>query len=338
MNAIEAGAKQAVLNCAKVKAGEKVVIITDEQTKKLADALLKEANDIGASVTQFIMEDFGQRPEDKSQPLPFPKAIGDVLEKANVSFYIAGGKPGELHSFRMPMIDIVEKNGIRHGHMPNFSEEMMSTGMAANYEEIQAICRKVYDIVVKAKEIRVTTPAGTDLTATFTPERKWMISDGHLRTTKWSNLPDGEVYTAPLSANGHVVVDGVLGDFFNQKYGKLEKTPLAYDVKDGKCVEGSVTCDNPELKKDFEEYTFGTDEYSHYLGEFAIGTNINLKDLIGNLLQDEKFPGIHLALGDPYPNKTGAPWSSKAHNDGVLRSPSIFVDGKQIMNKGTFTF
>lgn len=337
MNAIESGAKQAIVNCAKVQSGEQVVIITDRQTEQLANALNEASKNIGASVEQFIMEDFGARPEDGSNPLSFPKEIADALSRAQVSFYIAGGKKGELHSFRMPMIEVVERHGLRHGHMPNFTEVMMSQGMAADYELIQKICRKVYDIVAGAKEIRVTTPAGSDFTATFSPKRNWMISDGNIRPEKWCNLPDGEVYTAPLSADGGVVIDGCLGDFFNAKYGKLNDTPLSYRVKDGRCVKGSVQCRNEQLKKEFEEYTFGTDANSDRMGEFAIGTNVNLKDLIGNMLQDEKFPGIHVALGDPYPGKTGADWSSKAHNDGVMLKPTIVVDGLKIMEKGEFT-
>jgi len=72
------------------------------------------------------------------------------------------------------------------------------------------------------------------------------------------------------------------------------------------------------------------------VGEFAIGTNIGLTRLIFNLLQDEKFPGIHIAFGSSYPNKTGATWDSRTHVDGVLRRPTIYVDGEAIMTQGTF--
>ncbi len=337
MDAIEKGAHQAVVNCAGVKSGENVVIVTDRKTEHLADALFKQVQAQSASVTKFVMEDFGPRPDDATKALPFPAKIGDALSKAQVSFYIAGGRAGELASFRKPMLAVVEKHGLRHGHMPNFTEAMMSQGMAADYEEIQSISRKVHEIVSKATQIKATTPAGTNFTATFSPQRKWVISDGHITTKKWCNLPDGEVFTAPFTANGHLVVDGCLGDFFNQKYGKLDNTPLSYDLKDGRCVKGSVKCKNEELRKEFEQYTFHTDENSNRIGEFGIGTNVNLKDLIGNLLQDEKFPGIHIALGDCYPDKTGADWSSKAHNDGVMRKPTLVVDGKTIMKDGKFT-
>ncbi len=336
MTAIDAGARQAVLNCAKIRAGEKVVIVTDRATKYMADAMERQAANVGAKVTLFVMEDFGPRPEDGSKPLPFPQKIGEALQAAQVSFYIAAGKSGELGSFRTPMLEITEKYKLRHGHMPGFTEEMMSQGMAADYPKIQEISRKVYDVVAPAQKIRVTTPAGTDVTAQFSPSRKWLISDGSMKPGQWCNLPDGEVFTSPMTANGKVVVDGCLGDFFTEKYGDIEATPVTYEVKDGRCMKGSVQCKNEKLKREFEKYTFKTDENSDRVGEFGIGTNINLKKLIGNLLQDEKFPGVHIALGDPYPDKTGADYASKAHNDGVMRKPTVTVDGRVIMKDGQF--
>ena len=72
------------------------------------------------------------------------------------------------------------------------------------------------------------------------------------------------------------------------------------------------------------------------MGEFAIGTNTGLTELIYNLLQDEKFPGIHIAFGSPLPGKTGADWNSKAHVDGVIRNPSIYVDDEIIMENSKF--
>jgi leucyl aminopeptidase (aminopeptidase T) len=45
---------------------------------------------------------------------------------------------------------------------------------------------------------------------------------------------------------------------------------------------------------------------SDRVGEFAIGTNIGVHDVIGNILQDEKIPGIHIAFGNPYGAHTGA--------------------------------
>jgi leucyl aminopeptidase (aminopeptidase T) len=58
---------------------------------------------------------------------------------------------------------------------------------------------------------------------------------------------------------------------------------------------------------------------------------------VGNLLQDEKFPGVHVAIGHGYPEKTGSDWESKAHMDAVLKKTTIAVDGQTIMEAGAFT-
>ena len=84
------------------------------------------------------------------------------------------------------------------------------------------------------------------------------------------------------------------------------------------------------------KYIFEIDQNSNRVGEFAIGTNTGLTKLIYNLLQDEKFPGVHLAFGSPLPGKTGADWDSKAHVDGVIISPTIKVDDEMLMDKGRF--
>ena len=72
------------------------------------------------------------------------------------------------------------------------------------------------------------------------------------------------------------------------------------------------------------------------MGEFAIGTNIELKDVIGQILQDEKYPGVHIAFGNPYGAHTGAEWYSSTHIDVVGRKFDIWVDDEQIMKHGKF--
>ena len=64
--------------------------------------------------------------------------------------------------------------------------------------------------------------------------------------------------------------------------------------------------------------------------------NIAVHDVIGNILQDEKIPGIHIAFGNPYGAHTGADWYSATHIDVVGRNFDIWIDGRQIMRGGAF--
>lgn len=334
---VRQGAIQAVDNCAKIQKGELTVIVTDRETLSSAEPIAQRAEAVGSNVAFFIMEDFGKRSEDGSNPLQLPPTIKRALSVADVSFLIAQSKPGELESFRKPLVMTAISHGLRHAHMPGFTKEMMWMGMAADYKQIQRLSQKVHTIVSQAKKIRVTSPAGTDAVFFFDQKHRWVVCDGHIRKGSMGNLPGGEVFTTPACADGIVVIDLGFGDFFSSRYGNISSTPLTYKLSNGRCVRESILCKNQSLKNDFLAYTFESDKNANRVGEFAIGTNIALNDFIGNILQDEKLPGVHIALGSPLPIATGATWDSTVHNDGIIKNPSVWVDDFQLINNGLFS-
>jgi leucyl aminopeptidase (aminopeptidase T) len=210
---------------------------------------------------------------------------------------------------------------------------MMLEGMRADFHKVDQLSSKVIDIVRNAKVVRATTRGGSNFTATLNPKYKWLKTSGLISPDKWGNLPGGEVFTTPENVEGTLVIDGVVGDYLCEKYHSLAATPLTIRVKGNRLVDAHS--ENKELESDFWKYTH-TDENSDRIGEFAIGTNIELKEVIGHILQDEKFPGIHVAFGDPYGNHTGAEWKSTTHIDVVATRFNIWVDDRQIMADGKF--
>ena len=133
------------------------------------------------------------------------------------------------------------------------------------------------------------------------------------------------------------MVDGVVGDYLCAQYGLLGANPLTIEIKGNRIT--SCESSNKKLQEEFWAYTH-TDENSDRVGEFAIGTNLGLDHVIGNILQDEKFPGIHIAFGNPYSEHTGAEWTSSTHIDVVGIRFNIWIgnaDGEeQIMQDGSF--
>ena len=205
--------------------------------------------------------------------------------------------------------------------------------MCADYHQISDLTKKIDRVVKGCGIARVTTKSGTDLTVKFNQKWRWKVSDGlYPEKGMWGNLPDGEIFTAAQRANGKMVIDE-LGDWFSPKYGVISKTPLTLDVIDSRIDFDSVMCENIKLQSEFLDYT-KSDPNGNRLGEFAIGTNIFLERLTGNLLQDEKFPSVHCAFGDPYPEETGADWAAKTHVDGIMLKCSLWIDGEQIMDEG----
>jgi len=233
----------------------------------------------------------------------------------------------------MEMTDIVNRRRMRHAHMVNINREIMLEGMRADYNRVDALSKKMLEIVTQARQVHAENPAGSNLTADLNHNYKWIKTSGIISPDKWGNLPGGEIFTTPGEVNGTYVVDGVVGDYLCEKYPDLERQPLTIHMKGNRITE--VHSDNKALEKEFWDYTH-TDENSDRVGEFAIGTNLELKRVIGNILQDEKFPGLHIAFGNPYGHHTGAPWYSSTHIDVVGTRFDIWVDGQQIMEKGRF--
>jgi len=321
------GALNAVRVCLRVQPSERVTVITDEVSLEIAAAIVHELEEMGCRYQTWVLEDVATRPLTE-----FPLAIAEDLESSQVSIFVVQAQTNELKS-RMQMTDVVNRRKIRHAHMVNINKRIMLEGMRADFQKVDRLSVKVMETVRQAKQIRAKTPSGTDLVADLNPNYRWVKTSGIISTEKWGNLPGGEVFTTPGEVNGTFVIDGVVGDYLCTKFGDLKAHPLTIQVTGNRVVEAHSA--NKELQDDFWAYTH-TDENSNRVGEFAIGTNIELKDVIGEILQDEKYPGVHIAFGNPYGAHTGAEWYSSTHIDVVGRNFDIWVDGEQIMRRGQF--
>jgi aminopeptidase len=321
------GARNAVNVCLRVQAAEKVCVITDEITLEIAAAIVHEVEQVGAPYRAWVLEDLAERPL-----TDLPSEIVEDLETSQVSIFAVQAQKNELHS-RMQMTDVVNRRKIRHAHMVNINRQIMLEGMRADFLKVDRLSAKVVAMVRKASRVRAKTAAGTDLTADLNPNYRWLKTSGIITPEKWGNLPGGEIFTTPGEVNGTFVIDGVVGDYLCAKFGSLREHPLTVHMKKNRLTEAHS--ENHELENDFWKYTH-TDENSDRVGEFAIGTNIDLKDVIGQILQDEKYPGVHIAFGNPYGAHTGAEWDSSTHIDVVGRKFNIWVDDEKIMQDGKF--
>jgi leucyl aminopeptidase (aminopeptidase T) len=323
------GARNAVRVCLNIQTQDRVCIIRDRPRTEIAEAIEEEALGTGASVRVWTMEDYVQRPATS-----FPRSLSDeiVRFRPTSSFFIGTGMKGEL-AFRMPMRRLlVDELRCRHGHMIGINELLMTDGMTSDYDEIYRVTRKVYEIVRNADSISVSTSLGTDLVATFSPTLKWVPSDGrYWEQGRWGNLPEGETFTCPLSVDGVVAAEEI-GDWFADRYGVLSP-PVRLVIKRGRLA--SIETPDSQLAGEIREY-MAQHPNSSRVGEFAIGTNVGLTKIVGNFLQDEKFPGVHIAFGDPYGHETGADWECPSHVDVLASHATIAVDGRQIMENGRF--
>jgi leucyl aminopeptidase (aminopeptidase T) len=324
------GARNAVRTCLGITERDRVAIINDRERADIAEAIEEEVRSTGAELRSWTMEEVLQRPARE-----FPKSLAEDIFRfrPSASFFIGEGMPGEL-AFRQPMLKLLtEELRCRHGHMIGIDRELMLDGMTADYDEIYRVTRRVFEVVRQATRIEVTTKLGTELVATFSPSRKWVPCDARYHEQgRWGNLPEGEVFTAPLSLDG-LLVGEEMGDHFAPRY-RLFEEPVRLRVKAG-FVAGVEMSGHPEIEAEIAEY-FAQNPCSNRAGEFAIGTNVGLTRIVGNFLQDEKFPGVHVAFGDPYGHETGADWSCPTHVDVLASHADVVVDGRPIMQAGRF--
>jgi len=321
------GAHAAVFACLRIEPHEKITLITDRETTPIAAAIAAELSANSCSWNAFVLEDLEPRPLKD-----MPAAVLEDMETSDASIFAVQVQQNELRS-RMQMTEVVNRRRMRHAHMVNITPQIMCEGMRADFQLVDRLSQRVMEKVRRASYIRATTAAGTDIRADLNPNYNWLKTSGIISREKWGNLPGGEIFTTPGEVNGTFVVDGVVGDYLCFRYGLLDSTPLTIQIKGNRIID--CHSENRQLREDFWAYTH-TDENSDRVGEFAIGTNLGIERVIGNILQDEKFPGIHIAFGNPYGEHTGAPWTSTTHIDVVGLRFNIWVEEEQIMQNGQF--
>jgi len=321
------GAKNAVNVCLNVQAGEHVALIADEVSRSVAASLESAIEERGGKTIGLLLEELGPRPMGEA-----PELVLNALEKADVGILCMTPKPGELGA-RMAIVRVVERRQIRYAHMVGVTPEIMQQGMRADYRLVDKLSDKLRERMLRAKSLTVKTEAGTAFSAHFDSGLDWVKTSGLISPRYWSNLPAGEVFTTPATVDGTFVCDATAGDYFNGKYGDLEATPLVLTIEGGRLVRAE--CERKDLEKEFWSYCH-TDENSDRVGELAFGTNLGLSRMIGILLQDEKFPGVHIAFGDPYGSQTHADWKSRTHVDVLTRKCDVWIDEDQVIEKGRY--
>jgi aminopeptidase len=165
---------------------------------------------------------------------------------------------------------------------------------------------------------------GTDLKMRV-KGRQWINCAGT------ENFPDGEIFTSPLEDT----VQGHIRFSFPAIYGGREVEDVRLELEKGKVVKESAVKNEKFLKAMLD-----TDNGSRFVGEFAIGTNYDIKRFSRNILFDEKIGGTcHMAVGASI-LEAGGKNHSAIHWDMICdlkKGGRITADGKVIYRNGKFT-
>lgn len=321
------GAHNAVNTCLGIRRGERVALVADEASRQVAASLECALAEAGAEASCLLIESVAHRPMTSA-----PAEVLDAFENAAAGILCVQPREGELPA-RMTIVGAIERRRMRYAHMVGVTPQIMREGMRADYVQVDRLSTQLCEWMDHATSLTVRTANGTDFRATFDRALAWVKTSGLINPRYWSNLPAGEVFTTPGTVDGTFVCDGTAGDYFNAKYGSLDRSPLVLEIRNGRLV--SARCERSDLERDFWKYCH-TDENSDRVGELAFGTNLGLREMIGILLQDEKVPGVHLAFGDPYGSQTHAAWKSRTHVDVLTRHCDVWIDDEQVIANGEY--
>ncbi len=303
-------AETAVRQCMNLGRSESCAIVTDDQRRPIGDALYAVASDI---TDDAVLLQYPPGPQHGAEP---PAPVAAAMAAADV--VLAPTTKSLSHTRARSKATAA---GARAATLPGITEEVMTIGLDADYEAIATHCDAVLSQVVDAEEIRVTTPQGTDLTVE-PGDRAWRRDTGIVHEPgAFSNLPAGEVFVSPETADGTYVVDGTM-----MPHGLLESDQqLRFEVVDGVVTE----IDDPAVREQVEEAAESVGQDAYNLAELGIGTNVGVTDLIGSVLLDEKAAGtVHVAIGDDA--GIGGDVEAPIHLDGIIREPTVYADGETI--------
>ncbi|QLC33572.1 aminopeptidase [Halarchaeum sp. CBA1220] len=308
MPTLREAADTAVVQCLGITADDTVVVVTDDERRPIGQALYEAARDVTDDVTVL------QYPPGEQHGAEPPAPVAAAMREADA--FLAPTTKSLSHTRARSR---ASDAGVRGATLPGITEDVFTTGLDADYATIRRHCADVLAQVRDAEEIRVTTDAGTDITVA-PGAREWRQDTGMVHEAgDFSNLPAGEVFVSPETADGTYVVDGTM-----MPHGRLD-TELRFEVEDGTVTGIS----DDDVREQVEAAADEVGDAAYNLAELGIGTNVAVTDLVGSVLLDEKAAGtVHIAIGDDA--GIGGDVDAPIHLDGIIRDPTVYADGEEV--------
>jgi len=216
--------------------------------------------------------------------------------------------------------------GARVASMPGITEETVLRTLGADYEAIRVRANELADRLDAGDRVSIRSDAGTDLALDIAGRRAHGRKGGIYREPgQWGNLPCGEAFLAPVegTARGVYVIDASHGGV-----GRVA-VPIRVTVERGRAVDFEGGEQAPRLRALLES---AADPLACNVAELGIGCNPFAR-VSGVTLEDEKALGTcHPALGGNA--MFGGAVRIALHLDGVLRAPTIAIDGRIVLDAG----
>jgi leucyl aminopeptidase (aminopeptidase T) len=216
--------------------------------------------------------------------------------------------------------------GGRVATMPGITADCMIRCLAADYDRIAQVTERLTAKLTAARVAHLTCPHGTDLEMSLEGIPA-IASTGLIRRPgQGGNLPSGEAYLRPRegSSEGLLFVDGSMADL------GLLATPLRLEIRGGLAV--SISGGGEGQAERLAALLDAHGPAARTVAELGVGTNDRAM-VTGMVLEDEKVAGtVHIALGNNV--GMGGAVDVPIHLDGVLRRPTLTLDGELVVKDG----
>lgn len=353
-------AKNLVKYSCALKKGERILIeYTDNVDCSLISSILREVFDIGGYPFVSAVNDRIKREllNNMTEELADRMAKYDKYRMDEMDAYIGirGGdnvyELSDVPSKNRGIFDIHYSRPVHHDirvdktkwvilRYPSGAMSQQSKLSTERFEDFFfKVCNLDYGRMSDAMEGLVKLMNRTDRVRITAKDTDLSFSIKDIPAIKCSglrNIPDGEVYTAPVKDS----VEGVIAYNAPSIYRGIEFNGLKLAFSKGKIIK--VSAATPELTLAANKI-FDTDEGARYVGEFALGVNPHIKSPMGDILFDEKISGsIHFTPGSCYTEASNGNDNSAIHWDLVLIQTKnygggeIYFDGVLIRKDGLF--
>ncbi|VVC03522.1 Uncharacterised protein [Candidatus Burarchaeum australiense] len=267
-------------------------------------------------------------------------AVNDIGYTAAIVASSFSTEEGEVaHDLRRMLLHSMEA---RVADLSNMTPDMMRALLGGNPSDVEALTGKVLAAVQPASKLIIGSVNGTKLTLELpAKEYPWEAQVPFIAGSKtWVQLPRARVFmplgASALGINGTLVIDGTIGGVKTSKHGVLGKeNAITVEIKSGRIR--TISCKNPEIKKDFETDVERDIRSGKRIGLIAIGTNLHAQRLTGNMGIDMHAPCFQIVFGNPSWGETNAPWEpSESGVPVTILRPTVQAGFKTVLDAGVF--
>lgn len=318
-----AAARKLVEDVMLVKPGEQVAITADTASDgRVVEATARAAYAARAvPVVLWYHTTLGSGVE---PPRPVAAAIAD----SDVWIEYAVGYTLYSDAFRRAM-----EQGARYICLSGADVELLVRSIGrVDYRKLIALGEALRALLAKARMVRVTSPAGTDLTADN--GGRHVRHSGKLADTPGEPIMlGGQVSWAPLEETiaGRMVFDACIWP--PAEIG-VPRQPVTALVEEGRItrVEGGADA------RIYERWLASFNDPNMYrLAHYSLGFNPGVTRPTGRIVEDERLFGcVNIGIGTQGPQLKAKGWKAAAHTDGVMLNPSVYLDGEPLELEGKY--